>query len=254
MRSRQIVTHHPRLDLSVDITEHELKLRWALVDDGALDSDSTKVEWTDKKFTVSQFNSRRDWKAGSTFLILLDQYSGRYVGIMNGSAETYAARKEPKDMVRFVPREYFCPIQVTVPFETANFVQMGYQVFQSAESLFRSNDAFAVCESDIPYLSRTQVRDFLPKLQVSGPGTVKEGELTSFDVYATSFGTALTEPLTVYLSATAGYLPKDRLTLLNGSGKFQWRALDLSAGDTGELRVGFRFLSSRATHDIEVVS
>lgn len=58
---------------------------------------------------------------------------------------------------------------------------------------------------------------------------------------------------TVFLEATAGYLPKRRVQINNGTAQFRFSALGLEAGDEIKLKAGWRYIAAVAETIVRVV-
>lgn len=259
MRSRIITSGRQYgINLDLSITPTEIKIVYSIMVKQAIEGELDPEKWPDVPgkqhelvLDIYSLRKKRDWKPGSTFILTFDYELGTYIGMVNGTAESYSARRDPSNLVSV--REHITPIRLIIPFADADFSDIGIQVVQNASAYFESNEPFVKYVSDNINLYHAQVREFLPHLTIIGPDEIKAGAIATYRVEATRFGKLMTQPLTVYPESTAGYLPKHRFELVAGSGEFKLRALDLEAGDSVELKMGLRYNASKATKIVEIV-
>lgn len=95
---------------------------------------------------------------------------------------------------------------------------------------------------------------FFPSFSISGADTVAaDGTVTLTATVATvPTGTSVNYASDLYIEASAGYLPKKRVPVVNGTATFKVTALGLAAGDTIKVKIGTRFLTGLASKTITV--
>lgn len=259
MRSRIITSGRQYgVNFDLNISPTELKIIYSIMIKQAIEGELDPAKWPEVPgtqhtliFDIFSLRKKRDWKAGSTFILYFDYELGRYIGMLNSTAESYSARRDPTNLVGV--REHITPMRLILPFDDADFSDIGIQVIQNASAYFESNEPFVKYVSDNINFDYAQIREFLPRITITGSDKIKSGGLETYQIEAMRFGKLMPQALTVYLESTAGYLPKTRLELVEGLGAFKFRAMDLDAGDVAELKLGLRYLSSKATKTVEII-
>lgn len=95
----------------------------------------------------------------------------------------------------------------------------------------------------------------LPGVEVSHEPTIAADGLATVQVRVVNKETAetLSAHCDLFLEATGGYLPLQRIRVSDGLGSFKVRALGLEAGQKFKVKVGFRLMTGLADASFEVV-
>lgn len=101
-------------------------------------------------------------------------------------------------------------------------------------------------------------RTLLPTLEIEGPSILSPEMSARLVVRLIDPATgrpypSVPRPVEVHLEATAGYLPRRRITAENGEAVFDIHALALQAGDAIKVKAGFWNFTGAAEHIIKVV-
>lgn len=204
---------------------------------------------------LSDLQNLSNWNSGSVISIICDAASKEFKGFINDTAESFPSRRAGQTSA-INNRDSLSLIRLMLPFDDADFSEIGIQVIQKKGHEFNVSGEVAFTFTDYPDSGeerRKQFREFIPVITIEGPNTVQVSEAQPFTFIAKQNGSFLTKPLTIYTKATAGYLSKEKITLKNGKGTVSLRALDLEKGDTIDLKAGFKYLSSRVKKTIEVI-
>lgn len=246
MRTRFLTEDINNIGFYLDATKTTLKVKYYFIDDNTKEEIEKEVI-----LNLSELQSRRDWKSGSVISLMFNYLSKEYVGLDNIIANSYSSKR----LTTFNSDGLLRPIHLILPFESADFSEIGVQVINQKNFRFTAIGDYAGNFIELPY-SQTeklkQVRDFIPKISIEGPAKLAANTASVYTVTAKSKNTFITKPLTVYLEVSAGYISKNKLTLINGKGTFTLRALDLEAGGNSEIKVGFRYLSNKANMIVEI--
>ena len=95
----------------------------------------------------------------------------------------------------------------------------------------------------------------LPGVEVSHEPTIAADDVATVQVRVVNKETAetLSAHCDLFLEATGGYLPLQRIRVSDGLGSFKVRALGLEAGQKFKVKVGFRLMTGLADASFEVV-
>lgn len=95
----------------------------------------------------------------------------------------------------------------------------------------------------------------LPGVEVSNEPTIAADGLATVQVRVVNKETAetLSAHCDLFLEATGGYLPLQRIRVSDGLGSFKVKALGLEAGQKFKVKVGFRLMTGLADASFEVV-
>lgn len=102
-------------------------------------------------------------------------------------------------------------------------------------------------------LDNAFTNDYVP-FEINGNDTIKTNEFNDYILNLKSIdGAVITEnDADVYIEAYSGYLPKSRISTVNGVGKFKVGALGLESGDKIDIKLGFKNLRNLVTKQIIV--
>ena len=170
----------------------------------------------------------------------------------NSFAETFneksvnwvASRRSPRHAVLYLPFTSSSPTseEATLQIFTGN---------PSLVTVLSGETTETVTLDDINRM-RDKEGLFLPGLTLTrSSGHDTDGDGIVFDVEI-SWGGKIPETETAFVSTTAGYISKQRVTLNNGKGRFKWMPLGLDSGDQATVQVGFRLFSGIASMTVEV--
>jgi len=96
-------------------------------------------------------------------------------------------------------------------------------------------------------------RSFMPKLDINGPLFVEPNGVVTMDVaLKDAKGDLLERNCDVYVEALSGYLPHQRVQIVNGRGQVRVMALQVYSGEQIKVKVGFKFWSGDAEHTVTV--
>jgi hypothetical protein len=140
-------------------------------------------------------------------------------------------------------RRYGAPASLFVyrPFTDTVFTDCSITMKYNRGAGFSTNvDGWEVDAAGYNYLS--DLTTALPSFVVTnGGGTIDaDGYDTVEFKMVDSDGTTINHATDVYLEHTGGYLPKQRIDIINGIGSFKVGALGLSSDDTFKVKIGFR--------------
>lgn len=190
----------------------------------------------------------REWESHTTWMYLTNRIRG--FAPFNASIETAASKSRSPRYLESIGRT--CVLQVWTPLASSDILGSTVSLSYDPEHGYACNIPLA----EVPTEAVTQQAynaKFLPKLSVTGPASIKAGEVADYTVtIRDSDGITVAEAAEIYLEATAGYLPKQRLITDTGSETFKLRALDLAPGDSIKLKVGFRHVSGLAETTVAV--
>ena len=151
--------------------------------------------------------------------------------------------------------------QVHLPFPDSRLTDAHIILYARRPLLLGDAGAFEVLEGeavDAYYaaLASRAACDGFPHLALSGPAELRAGATAACAVQMTNNQGEPLAGVDVYLEAHAGYLPRRKLALDPATGRAECpvTALGLAAGETIELKVGFRYYSNAASHVIRVVA
>lgn len=271
MRSRFITdSERYAINLSLDIKKDLLKISYTIYELKGIQEqikdkngniiDNYREEWVispEKTVTISieQLQALKNWKSGCLIGVAFDLATKEFKGFENSTAESFPFKRDADTDVT-LSGMHFTPIRFAVPFEEADFTELGIQVIQQEGREFKVTGEAAGTFKDFKDSGterRNQFRTFLPVITIEGPSSLNMSEFGLFTIIAKQNNNLLSKPLIIYTETDAGYLSKNKVTLINGKGTVSVRALDLVQGDTIELKAGFKYLSNRAYKNIQVV-
>lgn len=167
----------------------------------------------------------------------------------NSFAETFneksvnwvANRRSPRHAVLYLPFTSSSPTS-----EEATL-----QIFTGNPSLVTvlSGEPTEIVTLDDIHRMRDKEGLFLPGLTLTR-SSVHETDGIVFDVEI-SWGGKIPETETAFVSTTAGYISKQRVTLTNGKGRFKWMPIGLDSGDQATVQAGFRLFSGIASEEVK---
>jgi len=144
------------------------------------------------------------------------------------------------------------PLQVYVPFKTCDFTQCSFRLtlhpdYGPVGNLDSGPEHTA---SEIPAIGRKA----LPSLRLEAPASIAPEGVAEIGVKVVTgrsrlIGDAAPE---IFLEATGGYLPHQRVRADAGTASFRFMALGLVAGESVRLKAGFRHFSGVAEAEIAV--
>ncbi|MEG9883712.1 MAG: hypothetical protein V6Z86_03665 [Hyphomicrobiales bacterium] len=144
------------------------------------------------------------------------------------------------------------PLQVYVPFKTCDFTQCSFRLTLHPEYGLVGNldPGPEHTAAEIPAIGRKA----LPSLRLDAPSVLEPDANATVDVRVVNNRGRLVSDVApeVYLEATGGYLPHQRVRADAGTASFRFMALGLEAGDTVRLKAGFRHFSGVAEAEIRV--
>lgn len=168
----------------------------------------------------------------------------------NSFAETFneksvnwvASRRSPRHAVLYLPFTSSSPTseEATLQIFTGN---------PSLVTVLSGETTETVTLDDINRM-RDNEGQFFPSLVLKQIDKSQDGSVT-FEVSLIWHG-KIPETETAFVSTTAGYISKQRVTLNNGKGRFKWMPLGLDSGDQATVQVGFRLFSGIASMTVEV--
>ena len=94
----------------------------------------------------------------------------------------------------------------------------------------------------------------LPTIEVYGPGSIAKDGSATLTATIKRDGATLPYSGEIVVETLAGYAPKTRVQLANGSATFKVMALGLDVGDQMRVKVGLRTVSGMADKALEVVA
>jgi hypothetical protein len=92
----------------------------------------------------------------------------------------------------------------------------------------------------------------LPTVSVGAPATVNADATATANVTLSRDGVTIAYSGELALEAVSGYLPKQRVTISNGTGSFKAMALGLETGDAMRIKVGTRCISGLAEANVTI--
>lgn len=116
---------------------------------------------------------------------------------------------------------------------------------------------------DDEFYLKTENDDHLYNDNIESYFVLEEGAIEDlyYDYYSTTkkAGTVkekyiVNKDLDLYISVSGGYLNKHKISVKNGIGYFNFRALDLEAGDEVVIKIGFKAFSNVASRKIKIVN
>ena len=143
------------------------------------------------------------------------------------------------------------------PFADVPFTESSMTLKYNVSMGFRANVAGWVAATDLDYLNVFPAA--MPGVRLTGGGgPIKAGgssnvEVALVDADAKADATPLLRSTTLYLEETAGFLPKRRIAVQNGTASFNVLATGLDPGDRFKVKVGFRNFSGVLDIPFEVV-
>lgn len=96
--------------------------------------------------------------------------------------------------------------------------------------------------------------DLLPTLELSGPSQIAKDGTATMQVTMKQGAITLSYSGDIAVETLAGYAPKTRVSMVNGSASFKVMALGLDVGDQMRVKVGTRTVSGMADKTLEVVA
>jgi hypothetical protein len=181
---------------------------------------------------------KREWSDHGHWLFPVD-YAGRPLAPFNRFVETRETKARAMRLLAVEGRN--CVMQISVPFGFCDFEACSFTVALHPDFGLVGN--LEPGEEITDQAAARDARGAFPEIRFS----VEELELAS-DAYGSVIA-QLTDPdgsplpnagAEIYLEATAGYLPKQRLTTQNGQVEFRVGALGLASGDEFRVKAGFR--------------
>ena len=144
------------------------------------------------------------------------------------------------------------PLQVYVPFRFCDFDSCSFRLTLHPDyGLIGNLDPGAEhTAAEIPTIGRKA----LPSLRLDAPGTIAPEETETIGLKVVNSRGRLIGDATpeIFLEATGGYLPHQRVRADAGTASFRFMALGLKADDTVRLKAGFRHFSGVAEAEIRV--
>lgn len=190
--------------------------------------------WSD--YAIWSFNAASDGRLAMPF--------NRYLATQPSREHRYAltmARQEETLLTMVVP---FAQADVS----TCAFI-LRYNAALGGIHNFASYRAIPAVAPGAPPPDHEQLygmKALLPSLRLTGPDTIPAGAAADYtvEIYSRNTDTLVDDTETqIYLEATAGYLPRRRVTVGTGTASFPLLALGLTAGDRIKLKVGWRNFS-----------
>jgi hypothetical protein len=151
-------------------------------------------------------------------------------------------RTSPLDMGAFL---------LYVPFKDSDFDECALHVLSKIDGVPHLVNGVPLTGAETnPWQAQL---DVMPRLHLSGPGTVAPDGKVMLDVQLLDgIGSPLARDCDVYFEAIGGYLPQPRTRLIGGKGTVRVMALGLETGESFKVKAGFRFWSGDADHVLEV--
>ncbi len=185
--------------------------------------------WAEQRILLTDLQGQPMWSEASIISFALEPSLQQLVGPLPALADALPARASLQNY--YSKRGLPIVFSIVVPSKSANFDDCHYFVNLQSKGLLECNK---------PTTQQSALKTFQlakPNLKISGPSTIKPGEVARLTVRATNpKGQSLPYPVSIYLEAVSGYLPHTRLDVVNGQGTFKVMALGLDAGDQGQLR------------------
>lgn len=98
------------------------------------------------------------------------------------------------------------------------------------------------------------VHSLLPEFAMTAPATVGQNDYATLSIALQRGGAAIAYSGEVVVEPVAGYAPKRRVSIVNGTGTFKVGALGLDVGDEVRVKVGTRTVTGLADASIPVVA
>jgi hypothetical protein len=186
---------------------------------------------------------------GAVFTIGVD-YEGHPRPCFNAVAYEATTKMHPMRATR----QMGAPVSLMIymPFKGMKLTECS-MTFKFNKGLGYSSNVQFENTSEWDYLSHFD--EAMPKFEVtSGGGQIPAGEMRTVQLrMVDDAGNTVSKNCTVFLESTGGYLPKNRVNLVNGVGSFKVRALDMEAGDTFKVKAGFRTFTGMLDISFEVI-
>lgn len=95
----------------------------------------------------------------------------------------------------------------------------------------------------------------VPVIKIVGPISIVKDKHAVLEVSVTNRkdGSIITDPIELYVEHVNGYVPYSRITTVDGKCTIPVSAMLMTPGDTIKVKVGFKFYTSLADHELEVV-
>lgn len=172
----------------------------------------------------------------------------------NVTAETYNSKVRPTNhfmrQIRTSPMDMGAFLMY-VPFKESNFDECSLHILSKIDGIPHLVNGTPITDPETDPMAAQAAA--MPRLQLTGERTIRAGDYALLNVTLVDATGVLVQCNTdVYLKAASGYLPKTRVTLLQGKGVLKVMALGLDAGDSVTVKAGFRFWSGDAEHTLEV--
>lgn len=172
----------------------------------------------------------------------------------NITAETFNSKVRPTN--HFMRQMRTSPMDMGafllyVPFKESDFEECALHVLSKIEGIPHLVNGTPITDPETdPMLAQLSV---MPRLQIFGSDTIHAGDYSWLNlVLVDSEGKLIQRDTDVYLKATSGYLPKTKVTLMQGKGVLKVLALELDVGDSITVKAGFKFWSNDVEHTLEV--
>lgn len=193
-----------------------------------LDSGLGLAEWTDRANWVWPLN--HDGRPGAPF--------NRYISTFETKART------PRLLETM---DVNCSLQVYVPFKACDFTECSFSLCLNQKYGLLGNQPMGI---EVTYQDViNQVQKPFPEVALSSSQVSIAGDAYG-SVVATiqdGNGAVITDASAdLYIENTGGYVPKTKITTVNGQATIRFGALGLTAGDTFKVKVGFRHYSNVA--------
>jgi len=169
----------------------------------------------------------------------------------NSIGKTYNTKSHPLRESRHSGAP--CALLCYRPFTDTSFMDASYTIKYNKAYGFSTNTTSG-WESGTGYDYVGHMTEALPTFVVTnGGGGIDADAYETVDFkMVDSDGSTINHATDVYLEHTGGYLPKQRVSITDGTGSFKVGALGMSAGDTFKVKIGFRNYSGLADVDYTV--
>lgn len=197
------------------------------------------------KVKLEDMQAMTDWTEGSIFVFVLNVENLSISGPVNIRSETFNSKQSIKNW--YESNSINSIFGISVPHKKANFEECGVYFNIGLKSKLNINQKAV---EQHPRLTREQI---VPVIQMIAPPSIKADASADIKLIAKkASGGVFPHPITVYLEAVEGYLPKTRVELVNGEGRVKAMALGLETGDNMRIKAGFRFVTGLVEHTFKV--